>query len=398
MRDSRHNQEVEHSMREHMHIDKARHEVGQISGFGLMQISRQRLRPAATTTTYISCPMCEGHGSVRTVESAALSGLRKIHNRISLGDVESMRVAVPTGVAAYLLNQKRDELARLESRYRCSIHVELREDLMPHQIEIDVIERRADAIISSPTVSGVVAAPAESTAEDRSAGSNGADGPTGSQRKRRRRGRRRGGRSRGNGAATEQTQNEAALAVPNDGDTAEVAQPDTAAPAAASESSRGEETRSRSGSRRRRSSRGRGRRSSQATAAASAEARDDGTAAKPLVAPTATESKDTAGTVETIAETPPAASSIEASEAKKKTARGRATKRTTKRTSTAPKTAAADTEAASDKEKAAKPARKAATKKRRTTSTTKRTRKTTKKKAAKKPTKADAKPNAETVA
>ena len=87
MRDSRHIQEVEQALRDAMKPDKARHEIGRISRLGLLEISRQRMRPAAMATTYTACPMCEGHGAVRTTESAALVALRKIHNRVSLGDV-----------------------------------------------------------------------------------------------------------------------------------------------------------------------------------------------------------------------------------------------------------------------------------------------------------------------
>ena len=73
-----------------MHSDKARHEIGRISQFGLLEISRQRLRPAAAATSYTACPMCEGHGLVRTTESAALVALRKIHHRVAQGDVAAV--------------------------------------------------------------------------------------------------------------------------------------------------------------------------------------------------------------------------------------------------------------------------------------------------------------------
>jgi ribonuclease E len=191
MRDARHVQDVERGLREAMKPDKARHEVGRISRLGLLEISRQRMRPAAMATTYTTCPMCEGHGAVRTTESAALVALRKIHNRVALGDVGALRVSLPTAVALYLLNQKRDELARLEQRYDTRLHIELQDTLMAHQVEMDVRARaRSEREVAVPH--GGVAA-SEAAAPE--VGGNGAapvaaDG-TG-KKKRRRRGRRRG--------------------------------------------------------------------------------------------------------------------------------------------------------------------------------------------------------------
>jgi ribonuclease E len=192
MRDARHIQEVERILREALKPDKARHEVGRISRLGLLEISRQRLRPAAMATTYTACPMCEGHGAVRTTESAALVALRKIHNRIALGDVAALRVALPTAVALYLLNQKRDELARLEQRYESRLSIDLKDALMPHQIEMDVRARERGLPPASVAPGSVAQADAPAAA----ATGNGAAAPSGSEssgkKKRRRRGRRRG--------------------------------------------------------------------------------------------------------------------------------------------------------------------------------------------------------------
>jgi ribonuclease E len=138
MRNPQHIADVERTLRQAMHEDKARHEVGRISQFGLMEISRQRLRPAAAATSYLSCPMCEGYGLVRTTESAALVGLRKIHNRIAKGDVAALRAVFPPDVGVYLLNQKRDDLAQLERRYGTKIQVAFDDRLMPHQFESEV--------------------------------------------------------------------------------------------------------------------------------------------------------------------------------------------------------------------------------------------------------------------
>ncbi|MDX2170370.1 MAG: Rne/Rng family ribonuclease, partial [Deltaproteobacteria bacterium] len=191
MRDNRHIQEVEQALRTGMKPDKARHETGRISRLGLMEISRQRLRPAAMATTYTACPLCEGHGAVRTTESAALVALRKIHNRVALGDAAAVKVALPTAVGLYLLNQKRDELARLEQHYGTRIQVELRDGMMAHQIELEVRERPKVERPAAIAPGGVAAADAPTAAP--AAATNGAAPAAGNgKKKRRRRGRRRG--------------------------------------------------------------------------------------------------------------------------------------------------------------------------------------------------------------
>ncbi len=148
-----------------MRPDKARHEVGRISRLGLLEISRQRLRPAAIASSYTACPMCEGHGAIRTTESAALVVLRKIHNRIAEGDVAQMKVSLPRDVAMYLFNQKRDDLAVLETRYAASVTVAVSDKLMPHQSEIEIrtrdVSERALPVVRPGEVAPDVARPAE---------------------------------------------------------------------------------------------------------------------------------------------------------------------------------------------------------------------------------------------
>lgn len=221
MREPSHIHEVEQEMRRAMHHDKARHEISRISRFGLMQISRQRLRPAAASASYVSCPMCEGHGAVRTTESAALLALRKIHNRISHGDVQALTARVPNAVAIYLLNQKRSDLATLEQRYQTRILIEPRDDLMPHQLELD-IHTRAPALEAS-TASQVA--------------TNGAASAQAGGKKR----RRRGGRGRKRRAALAMIEALRSIAVragiipaPDAGE-AEQPQPEAAKPVAAPE-------------------------------------------------------------------------------------------------------------------------------------------------------------------
>ncbi len=167
MRIQSHIADVERALREAMRPEKARHDVGRISRLGLLEISRQRLRPAAVASSYAACPMCEGHGSIRTTESAALGVLRKIHHRIAEGDVALMNVSLPRDVAMYLLNQKRDDLAVLEARYTARINVTGSEQLMPHQSEIETRIREVTAPIA-------VVRPGEVVQAERPATANGA--------------------------------------------------------------------------------------------------------------------------------------------------------------------------------------------------------------------------------
>ncbi len=148
MRVQSHINDVERALREAMRPEKARHDVGRISRLGLLEISRQRLRPAAVASSYTACPMCEGHGSIRTAESAALGTLRKIHHRIAEGDIAQMNVTLPRDVAMYLLNQKRDDLATLERRYSARINIIVSEKLMPHQSEIETRTREVTAPVA----------------------------------------------------------------------------------------------------------------------------------------------------------------------------------------------------------------------------------------------------------
>ena len=199
MRDSKHIREIEQLVKAEMHIDKARHEVSRITDLGLMEISRQRLRPAAANTSHSTCPLCQGYGSVRASASAGLAGIRKIHNRMSLGDVESMRVALPSAVALYVLNQKREDLAHLEARYESVVEIRLSDTLLPHEIEIDVTERSRNASRKKAVEPGTVAEASPAGQSDETKGeqktdeaaANGDHGPSG--RKKRRRRRRRGG-------------------------------------------------------------------------------------------------------------------------------------------------------------------------------------------------------------
>ncbi|MBB3064480.1 Rne/Rng family ribonuclease [Limibacillus halophilus] len=118
MDESRHNREVERRLKEAMKSDRARIQLGRISPFGLLELSRQRLRPSLVETSTEACSHCGGTGRLRSVESTALMMLRMLEEEgIKRGQGE-ISLAVPTAVALFILNQKRDHLGMIESRYQ----------------------------------------------------------------------------------------------------------------------------------------------------------------------------------------------------------------------------------------------------------------------------------------
>jgi len=129
MEDGRHNAAVERRLKEAMKIDRARLQIGRISHFGLLELSRQRLRPSLLETSYEKCPHCAGLGYVRAVESAALSALRAVEEEGIKHRGNDFMLSVPTNIALYLLNQKRDALAKIERRYDIRVQINSDEDM-----------------------------------------------------------------------------------------------------------------------------------------------------------------------------------------------------------------------------------------------------------------------------
>ena len=117
MRDRNHVREVDKLFRDELKRDRAKIDTAHISKFGIMELSRQRLRPSLESKSYQTCHHCNGRGMVMSVESAAVSYLRRIWMGVWKGDVKQVNGTLPVEVAAYLQNRKRKELTELESRY-----------------------------------------------------------------------------------------------------------------------------------------------------------------------------------------------------------------------------------------------------------------------------------------
>ena len=122
MEENRNNRAVERRIKEALKHDRARIQVGRISHFGLLEMSRQRLRPGLIEGTFRTCPHCEGRGMVRSVASCALGVIRAIEDWL-LKRAENLTVTCAREVASYLLNEKRDSLLALEQTYGITIFV-----------------------------------------------------------------------------------------------------------------------------------------------------------------------------------------------------------------------------------------------------------------------------------
>jgi ribonuclease E len=137
MENSSNTRRVERAMKEAMKNDRARVQIGRISSFGLMEMSRQRLRTGVLEASTHICPMCEGTGMVRSVSSAALAALRALEAEALRGRASDFTLRASEAVAVYVLNKKRIELAELEELYGVSIHTVPDDDLIGPNFIID---------------------------------------------------------------------------------------------------------------------------------------------------------------------------------------------------------------------------------------------------------------------
>jgi ribonuclease E len=123
MEESRNNRAVERRMKDALKTDRARLQVGRISSFGLLEMSRQRLRPGLLESSTVVCPVCAGAGSVRSVESSALQIMRVIEEEGIKGRALTVHLTVPLDVALYILNHKRQDLSAIEERFHISVQI-----------------------------------------------------------------------------------------------------------------------------------------------------------------------------------------------------------------------------------------------------------------------------------
>jgi ribonuclease E len=136
MRDSKNKLDIERAMKKYLKVDKARTKVGRISRFGLMEMSRQRLRPSIEFSTYETCKHCLGKGSTPSLETLALNFLRKLNLEIAQKSESDLKGIVPLPLADFLLNNKRKEILELETRHRVAISIVGESDMIPGESQI----------------------------------------------------------------------------------------------------------------------------------------------------------------------------------------------------------------------------------------------------------------------
>ena len=145
MSSNRNQREVENRMRDALEPDRARVQVGRISRFGLLEMSRQRLRPSLGETSAIVCPRCSGQGTIRDVESLSLSILRIVQEEANKQKSQEVRATVPLVVSSYLLNEKRLVVAEIEEQSKTRLVIVPNPEMETPHYEITAINLQSEA-------------------------------------------------------------------------------------------------------------------------------------------------------------------------------------------------------------------------------------------------------------
>ncbi len=152
MDERKNNSAVEKRMKDRLKTDRARIQVGRISGFGLMEMSRQRLRPGMLEATTQACPHCHGTGLIRSEDNLALAILRQIEDEGTRRRSKEVLVKCPVNVANFLMNQKRDHIAQIEARHALSVRVEGVMTFISPEYEIEKFKEATRAISQSTEI------------------------------------------------------------------------------------------------------------------------------------------------------------------------------------------------------------------------------------------------------
>jgi ribonuclease E len=210
MDERKNNNAVEKKLKDKLKSDRARIQVGRISGFGLLEMSRQRLRPGMIEATTQACPACHGTGLIRSDDNLALSILRQIEEEGVRRRSREVLVKCPVGIANFLMNQKREHVAQIEMRYGLSVRIEGDPVLISPDFSIDKFKTATRHVPEAAPVVSVDSSlmddvdEDESTEEDQAPQAEEAPAPgngedDGKPKKRRRRRRRRSKSRSGNG-------------------------------------------------------------------------------------------------------------------------------------------------------------------------------------------------------
>ncbi|MEB3702939.1 Rne/Rng family ribonuclease [Candidatus Bealeia paramacronuclearis] len=156
MDENRNNEAVERKLKDAMRFDRARVQVGRISPFGLLELSRQRLRPNILESTSTPCYHCRGTGMVRSVESSALHLLRSLEEEATSKRSQEVNVFVPTAIALYVLNQKRANLLELENRMGLRVMLSRDDSLIPPDFRIERLRTLQPITTAVPEVASIL--------------------------------------------------------------------------------------------------------------------------------------------------------------------------------------------------------------------------------------------------
>jgi ribonuclease E len=147
----RHQREVEEKLKDALKLDRARVQIGRISRFGLLEMSRQRLRPSLGEATQVVCPRCEGHGHIRGIESLSLSTLRLIEEHAMKDNTGQVLVQAPPQVANFMLNEKRASVVEIELRNKVHVVIVADDKLETPHIQIQRIKEAEMGEHSKPS-------------------------------------------------------------------------------------------------------------------------------------------------------------------------------------------------------------------------------------------------------
>ncbi len=216
MEDRKHNANVEKHFKDKLKTDRARIQVGKISGFGLLEMSRQRLRPGMLEATTQPCPHCHGTGLLRSDDSVALAILRQLEEEGTRKKTKEVCVTVPVAVCNYLMNHKREHVALIEARYGMAVRLEADPALVSPDFKLDKLKHQTIRTVEpsaaiTASLSGMDLVEEEEPVEvDETEAPPAPDAPDAPQeeaaaeekpKKKRRRRRRRGGSGNGGGDA-----------------------------------------------------------------------------------------------------------------------------------------------------------------------------------------------------
>jgi ribonuclease E len=237
MDERKNNAAVEKRFKDRLKTDRARIQVGRISGFGLLEMSRQRLRPGMLEASTQPCPQCHGTGLIRSDDSMALSILRQIEEEGVRGRSREVLVRAPVGIANFLINYKREHVAGIEARYGVSVRIEGDPALVSPDFSLEKL-KTATRTVPEPDMSFVSAGAAlmdaideetevqaeaepaaaepapETPAESAPPESDDTEKPK--KKRRRPRGRKRKPRSNGEGQGAEAATNDTSQDTPED--------------------------------------------------------------------------------------------------------------------------------------------------------------------------------------